>query len=62
MSESDLITAAVAWLAADGAPNWVVFLALLTSPWTWARVVRKRLGSLLGRVLPGSDDATGETD
>jgi len=39
-----------------------VLLALLTSPWTWARAVRKRAGSLLGRVLPGTDNATGETD
>jgi hypothetical protein len=59
---SDLINAAVEWLAATGAPNWIVFLALLTSPWTWAREVRKRIGTLLGRVLPGGKRDTGETD
>lgn len=47
-----LTSVAIEWLAATGAPNWIVLLALLTSPWTWAGQVRSRLGPALDRVLP----------
>jgi hypothetical protein len=52
---SDLVTQATAWLAATGAPNWIVIVALLTSPWTWADKIRKRVGPLLDSVLPGGE-------
>lgn len=52
---SDLLAVAIEWLAATGAPNWVVLLALLTSPWTWASQVRDRVGPLLDRALPTAE-------
>lgn len=49
---TELVASAVEWLAASGAPNWLVLVALLTSPWTWAREVRKRGMVLLDRYVP----------
>lgn len=46
---SDLVSVALAWFADTGAPNWIVIMALLTSPWTWAKQVRARVGPLLNR-------------
>lgn len=50
---SSLTAVAVDWLASTGAPNWLLLLALLTSPWTWSNKIRKRVGPLLDMVLPG---------
>jgi len=47
---TELLRSAVDWLTATGAPNWVVLLALLTSPWTWAKAIRSRVGVILNRV------------
>lgn len=55
MVMSDLVTVAVEWLSATGAPNWIVLVALLTSPWTWADKIRKRVGPLLDSVLPSGE-------
>lgn len=56
MSELDALRA---WLTATGAPNWVVLVALLTSPWTWSERIRKRLGGVLDRVMPGGNQSNG---
>ena len=44
---SELVDAAVNWLASDGPPNWLFVLALLTAPAKWSRTavsfVRSRL-------------------
>jgi hypothetical protein len=55
MATSELLAVASEWLASQGAPNWVVLLALLTSPWTWADKIRKRVGPLLDTVLPSGE-------
>lgn len=55
----DIITATADWLTATGAPNAVVLLALLTSPVTWSKQVKDRLGGLLDRVLPAGDSGDG---
>lgn len=52
---SDVLAVAVEWLAATGAPNWLVILALLTSPWTWSEKTRSRIGPLLDTILPTSE-------
>lgn len=49
IATSELVQVFVAWLADTGAPNWVVLVALLTSPWTWTRQIRERVGPLLNR-------------
>lgn len=50
---TDLISPAVEWLASSGAPNWLVLVFILTSPWSWARRVRERVGGLVDQLLPG---------
>jgi len=47
---TELLRSAVEWLTATGAPNWIVLLTLLTSPWTWAKAIRSRVGVILNRV------------
>ncbi|SEF56065.1 hypothetical protein [Halobellus limi] len=46
---ADVTAVAAEWLAATGAPNAVVILALLTSPATWSKravaFVRQRIGA-----------------
>jgi len=49
---SELVARAVEWLAADGPPNWVFVLAVVTTPATWSNTVRKRLRPVLDQVLP----------
>lgn len=49
---SDLVATATEWLAATGAPNWILLLALLTRPSVWAKQVRDRLTPLLDKVIP----------
>lgn len=36
---------AVRWLAATGAPNWLVLVAVLTTPVYWSRKVRELVGN-----------------
>ena len=50
-----LMQPAVEWLAASGAPNWVVLVALLTSPWTWTRLIRERLSTVASKVGLGGE-------
>jgi len=52
---SDLLAVAVEWLAASGAPNWLLVLALLTRPTTWAQEAKSRVGGVLDMVVPGGD-------
>jgi hypothetical protein len=52
---TELLRSAVEWLTATGAPNWIVLLTLLTSPWTWAKAIRSRFGTVLDRALPTDD-------
>jgi len=54
---SDLLAVAVEWLAATGAPNWLVLVALVTNLSFWSRRVRARVGPLLDRVLTGDPKA-----
>jgi len=54
---SDPVTVAVEWLAATGAPNWLVLVALVTNLSFWSQRVRARVGPLLDRVLAGDSDA-----
>jgi len=42
-----MLTPAVEWLTATGAPNWVVLVALVTNLSFWSRRVRARIGPLL---------------
>lgn len=50
-----MLEATMEWLARTTAPNGLLLLALLTSPWTWASAVRSRIGPLLDKVLPDGD-------
>jgi len=52
---SDLVGVAVEWLAATGAPNWLVVLALLTRPTTWAQEAKSRVGGVLDMIVPNGD-------
>jgi len=52
---TSLLNAAVEWLAASGAPNWIVLVAFLTSPWKWSNALMKRVAPLLDGVLPGGE-------
>lgn len=52
---SELTNAAVAWLSERAVPVWLFLVALLTSPWTWSRIVRERAGALFERVAPTGD-------
>jgi len=52
---SELVAAAVDWLAATGAPNWLLLLALLTRPTTWATEAKGRVAGVLDMALPGGD-------
>lgn len=47
-----LAAAALDWLAAEGPPNGVFALALLTHPATWSDAALKRLRPLFDRVMP----------
>lgn len=46
---SEVVSVALEWAAATGAPNALVVVALLTSPSTWSRravgLIRQRLGA-----------------
>lgn len=44
-----LVTPAVEWLSATGAPNWMVFVAILSSPFLWAGYVKKGAAYLWDR-------------
>jgi len=50
---NEIVAGVVEWLAATGAPNGLVVLALLTHPATWARNVRDRVAPVLDAALPG---------
>lgn len=50
---ADLVGVAVEWLAATGAPNWIVLLALFTNPVFWSKRIRARIGPMLDAYLPG---------
>lgn len=52
---SGLVAATVDWLTAEGPPNGVLVLALLTHPSTWSDAVRERLRPLIDRVFPGGE-------
>jgi len=52
---SDPLAVAVEWLAATGAPNWLVVLALLTRPTTWAKEAKARVSGVLDMVVPSGD-------
>jgi len=54
-SEGDDLAVAVEWLAATGAPNWLVVLALLTRPTTWAKEAKARVSGVLDMVVPGGN-------
>jgi len=58
-----MLTPAVEWLTATGAPNWVVLVALVTNLSFWGRRVRARIGPLLDAHLPsgGAKTKTAET-
>jgi len=56
---SDLLAVAVEWLAATGAPNWLVLVALVTNLSFWSRRVRARIGPLLDRYLSGDSNSGG---
>jgi len=56
---SDMLAVAVEWLAATGAPNWLVLLALVTNLSFWSRRVRARVGPLLDRYLSADSNAGG---
>lgn len=47
----DLLAVTVAWLAADGAPNGLVVLAMLTRPSVWSERVTRVVQNLLPRSL-----------
>lgn len=49
---SEPATAAAEWLAATGAPNWVVVVAMLTHPSTWTDAALKHVRPALDRMLP----------
>ena len=57
MMTTDPLAVAVEWLAATGAPNWLVLVALVTNLSFWSRRVRARVGPLLDRVLAGDSTA-----
>jgi len=60
---TDPLAAAVEWLAESGAPNWLVVLALLTRPTTWAQEAKSRVGGVLDMVVPSGDaKATSDDD
>jgi len=52
---SDPLAVAIKWLAATGAPNWIVVLALLTRPTTWAKEAKSRVSGVLDMVVPGGE-------
>jgi len=45
---SELVQAAVEWAAANGPPNWVFILALLTAPARWTSIAIEMVQSRLG--------------
>lgn len=47
-----MIDGAIQWLQATGAPNWVVIVALLTTPMYWAKQLKERVRPVLNRYLP----------
>ena len=49
---SELVGTTISWLAATGAPNWIVIVALLTHPSVWSDEAIKRLRPMLNRALP----------
>lgn len=51
---TEVLRAALAWAAADGPPNAVFVVALLTSPARWSRWAADRVGSYLGGGDGGS--------
>jgi len=54
---TNLVAVAMEWLAATGAPNWLVLVALVTNLSFWSRRVRARVGPLLDRYLAGDSTA-----
>jgi len=53
---AELLRAATEWLAATGAPNWLLLLALLTRPIVWAKKANGRISGVLDMLLPGNSD------
>lgn len=47
-----VIQPAIDWATANGPPNWVFVLALLTAPHLWAKQIKDRLTPLVDRWLP----------
>jgi len=52
---SDPLAVALEWLAATSAPNWLLVLALLTRPTTWAQEAKSRVGGVLDMIVPSGD-------
>jgi len=52
---NDPLAVAVEWLSETGAPNWLVVLAIVTRPTTWAREAKSRIGGVLDLVAPSGD-------
>jgi len=55
---ADILARAVEWAAADGPPNAVFLIAVLTAPWLWADYAKQGAKRLLRRFVPGSEPPT----
>lgn len=58
MRMADILARAVKWAAADGPPNAVFLIAVLTAPWLWAGYAKQAAKRLLRRLLPDSESPT----
>lgn len=47
-----MIDPAVEWATANGPPNWVFVVALLSAPHLWAAQIKDRVTPLLDQYLP----------